>query len=63
MSKHFGEHYWLKLREQNLHSWLELGEADLQTARTRHPGRDTRTRASRVRLKRERDLRSREADG
>ena len=62
MSKHLGEHYWLKLREQNLHSWLELSEEDVQVLHTRHPSRDSRTRASRTRTRRDRDMRQREAD-
>ncbi len=62
MSKYQGQHYWLKLREQNLHSWLDLNEEDLRALHTRHPGRDTRTPAVRLRTRRERDARGRESD-
>lgn len=62
MSKYLGEHYWLKHREQNLHSWMDLTEENWQVVRTRHPGRDTRARALRTRSRRERDMHPRERD-
>jgi|GEM_PF-5259151 len=57
MSKYSGEHYWLKEREQNLHSWLDLNEENWQVLHTRHPGRDTRARTLRTRTRRDRDAR------
>jgi len=61
MSKYSGEHYWLKQREQNLHSWMDLNEENWQVLRTRHPGRDTRARE--LRTRRERDSRGHESRG
>jgi hypothetical protein len=53
----------LKLREQNLHSWLDLNEENWQALRTRHPGRDTRSRELRTRTRRDRsDVRDHERD-